>query len=51
VGGGGIEWHFVIYKFNGKKYKRRGSRTDRPDGEVLIDKDFANSFFGPLPTG
>lgn len=49
IGGGGAAWEFEIFRYNGKIYKHSRYQVKQPAGEILIEKDWAGSFFGPLP--
>ncbi len=49
-GGGGVDWHYVILRHNGKSYKVRKTQKKQPQGELLIDKDWNQSVFGPIPS-
>jgi len=48
-GGGGASWHYAIFKYNKKSYKLRKTQRQEPKGEMLIDKDWNRSIFGPVP--
>jgi hypothetical protein len=48
-GGGGAEWMYFIYKYNGKTYKFAGMKKDPPAGETLIEKNWDGTLFGPVP--
>ena len=49
VGGGGADWQYVIVKHNGKSYKDNKVQEKQPEGELLIDKNWKSTVFGPIP--
>lgn len=49
VGGGGADWAYNIFKFDGMSYQGSGFQKNAPDGEILLNKDHGPSFFGPVP--
>lgn len=49
VAGGGVEPHYVILSFNGKTYKSKKTQVEQPEGKILLDKDWKQSVFGPIP--
>ena len=49
VAGGGIEAHYVVLQYDGKSYKSGKTQKEQPIGEVIIDKDWQQSVFGPIP--
>ncbi len=49
IGGGGAEWQYLIYKFNGKTYQYAGAKKLQPPGEMVIEKNWDQTTFGPIP--
>lgn len=48
-GGGGVDWHDVVIKHNGRKYEISKDEEESLDGEIIIDKNWKSSTFGPMP--
>lgn len=49
VTGGGVEPVFVTVSHNGKSYKDgKHSQSEQPEGEILIGKNWSQSYFGPI---
>ena len=48
VTGGGVEEHFELVKHDGRQYKAVASQRGQPKGEILLDKDWNPSTFGPV---
>jgi hypothetical protein len=50
VSGGGVQPHFVIVRHNGRQYDEVDlARAIKPEGIILIDKNWHQSTFGPNP--
>lgn len=47
-GGGGVDWQYVVLQYNGKSYKYSPIDVKQPQGEIVIDKDFDSTVFGPI---
>jgi hypothetical protein len=49
TGGGGAAWQFEVVRFNGRAYKYLRTQTARPKGQLIIDKNWKRTTFGPMP--
>jgi hypothetical protein len=49
VSGGGVDPHYLIFRYNGREYSEYSRRKKRPKGKVVIEKDWGQSVFGPIP--
>ncbi len=49
IAGGGVEPHYEIFRFNGKIYKSDRTQKKQPKGDVIINKNWKKSVFGPIP--
>ena len=47
-GGGGVDWRYYVLRHNGKSYEVHKEQKQQPKGELLIDKDWNQSVFGPI---
>lgn len=47
-GGGGVDWQYSILHHDGKSYQDSETQKKQPKGELLIDKDWNQSVFGPM---
>lgn len=49
IAGGGIEPHYEILQYNEKSYKSNKTKQNQPKGKIIIDKNWKQSVFGPIP--
>ena len=49
ITGGGGEPHFVIVQFSKSSYKFLKRQNEQPKGNIVLDKNWNQCFFGPIP--
>jgi hypothetical protein len=49
IAGGGVEPHYEIFRYNGKSYEFSKTQKNQPKGEIVINKNWKQSVFGPIP--
>lgn len=49
IAGGGVEPHYEILQFDGKSYRFKKSQKQQPKGKIILDKNWKQSVFGPIP--
>ncbi len=49
IAGGGVEPYFVMVEFDGLYYRFKSSHKVKPKGKIVLDRNWKQSFFGPIP--
>jgi len=46
--GGGLKTEYIIAEYNGRSYSASSTSETQPEGEIIIQKNWEESYFGPI---